>query len=54
VEAVTYGRVVFDNLKKIIAYLLPAGSFSEFWPVFGNVVLGLPQVLSSFLMIIIW
>lgn len=25
VEAVKYGRVVFDNLKKVIAYLLPAG-----------------------------
>lgn len=54
VEAVKYGRVVFDNLKKTITYLLPAGSFSEFWPVMTNVVFGLPQVLSSFLMIIIW
>jgi sodium/potassium-transporting ATPase subunit alpha len=54
VEAVQYGRVVFDNLKKTIAYLLPAGSFSEFWPVMTNVMFGLPQVLSSFLMIIIW
>lgn len=54
VEAVRYGRVVFDNLKKTIAYLLPAGSFSEFWPVMTNVIFGLPQVLSSFLMIIIW
>ncbi|ELR02104.1 hypothetical protein VC83_06615 [Pseudogymnoascus destructans] len=53
VHAVRYGRVVFDNLKKTIAYLLPAGSFSEFWPVFGNVIFGLPQILSSFLMIII-
>lgn len=53
VEAVQYGRVVFDNLKKTIIYLLPAVSFSEFWPVFTNVVFGLPQVLSSFLMIII-
>ncbi|EEU34196.1 uncharacterized protein NECHADRAFT_85426 [Fusarium vanettenii 77-13-4] len=53
VEAVRFGRVVFDNLKKVIAYLLPAGSFSEFWPVFTNVVFGLPQILSSFLMIII-
>ncbi|KAF7162408.1 hypothetical protein CNMCM6106_009382 [Aspergillus hiratsukae] len=53
VEAVQYGRVVFDNLKKTIIYLLPAGSWSEFWPVFTNVVLGLPQALSSFLMIII-
>jgi sodium/potassium-transporting ATPase subunit alpha len=53
VEAVKYGRVAYDNLRKTICYLLPAGSFSEFWPVFTNVVFGLPQVLSSFLMIII-
>lgn len=54
VEAVQYGRVVFDNLKKVICYLLPAGSFAEFWPVITSVVFGLPQILSSFLMIIIW
>ncbi|EEP78988.1 Na/K ATPase alpha 1 isoform [Uncinocarpus reesii 1704] len=29
VEAVKYGRLTFDNLKKTIIYLLPAGSFSE-------------------------
>ncbi|CCT69115.1 K, P-type ATPase (mediates high-affinity potassium or sodium uptake) [Fusarium fujikuroi IMI 58289] len=52
--AVQYGRVVFDNLKKVISYLLPAGSFSEFWPVMAFVAFGLPQALSSFLMIIIW
>lgn len=53
VEAVKYGRVVFDNLKKTIIYLLPAGTFSEFWPIFTNVIFGLPQILSSFLMIMI-
>lgn len=53
VEAVKYGRVVFDNLKKTIIYLLPAGTFSEFWPILTNVLLGLPQILSSFLMIMI-
>lgn len=53
VEAVKYGRVVFDNLKKTIIYLLPAGTFSEFWPIFTSVILGLPQILSSFLMIMI-
>ncbi|KAH7305561.1 Na,H/K antiporter P-type ATPase [Stachybotrys elegans] len=53
VVAVQYGRVVFDNLKKVIAYLLPAGSFSEFWPVMTFALFGLPQILSSFLMIII-
>lgn len=54
VIALQYGRVVFDNLKKVISYLLPAGSFSEFWPVMASVAFGLPQILSSFLMIIIW
>lgn len=34
-------------------YLLPAGSFSELWPVVTNVAFGIPQILSSFLMIII-
>jgi sodium/potassium-transporting ATPase subunit alpha len=42
-----------ENLKKTICYLLPAGSFSEFWPVFTSVIFGMPQILSSFLMIII-
>ncbi|KAJ3181675.1 hypothetical protein HDU87_000693 [Geranomyces variabilis] len=27
--AVNYGRLVFENLKKVIIYLLPAGSWSE-------------------------
>ncbi|KAH6620011.1 hypothetical protein C7974DRAFT_457820 [Boeremia exigua] len=53
VEAVQYGRLVYDNLKKTIVYLLPAGSFSELWPVITNVAFGIPQILSSFLMIII-
>ena len=52
-DAVLYGRVVFDNLKKTICYLLPAGTFSELWPIMTNVIFGLPQILSSFLMIII-
>ncbi|KAJ8099582.1 HAD-like domain-containing protein [Lipomyces tetrasporus] len=37
VEAVEYGRVVFDNLKKTVGYLLPAGSYAELWPVVTNV-----------------
>ncbi|CAK7206964.1 hypothetical protein SEUCBS139899_009771 [Sporothrix eucalyptigena] len=53
VEALRFGRMMFDNLKKTIAYLLPAGTFSEFWPVITNIVFGIPQILSSFLMIII-
>lgn len=51
VIAVEYGRLVYDNLKKTILYLLPAGSFSELWPVITNVAFGIPQILSSFLMV---
>ncbi|WWC71995.1 uncharacterized protein I206_105954 [Kwoniella pini CBS 10737] len=53
VVAVEYGRLVFDNLKKTCLYLLPAGSFSELMPILLNVLLGLPQILSSLQMIII-
>ena len=47
------GRLVFQNLQKVIGYLLPAGSWSEIWPVVLNVFFGVPLPLSSFLMIII-
>lgn len=53
IEAVRLGRLVFQNLQKVIAYLLPAGSWSEIWPVIMNVFFGVPLPLSSFLMIII-
>ncbi|RCK62401.1 Potassium-transporting ATPase alpha chain 2 [Candida viswanathii] len=53
IEALKFGRLVFENLKKTICYLLPAGSYSELWPVIMNVFFGMPQMLSSFLMIII-
>jgi sodium/potassium-transporting ATPase subunit alpha len=52
IEAADMVLLVFDNLKTIV-YLLPAGSFAELWPVITNVLFGLPQVLSSFLMIVI-
>ncbi|KAF9435422.1 hypothetical protein BGZ76_006327 [Entomortierella beljakovae] len=51
--AMRLGRIVFQNLKKVIGYLLPAGSWSEIWPVLVNTFLGTPLPLSSFLMIII-
>ena len=53
VIAIRYGRLIFDNLNKVIIYLLPADPFSELRPVILNVFFGLPQVLSSFYMIII-
>jgi sodium/potassium-transporting ATPase subunit alpha len=53
VVGIKYGRLVFDNLKKVVLYLLPAGSFSELLPILANVFFGLPLPLSSFLMIVI-
>ncbi|KAL4971361.1 hypothetical protein BDW66DRAFT_155739 [Aspergillus desertorum] len=53
VEAIRLGRLVFQNLQKVISYLLPAGSWSEIWPVLLNVFFGVPLPLSTFLMIII-
>jgi sodium/potassium-transporting ATPase subunit alpha len=52
-EAIRLGRLVFQNLQKVIGYLLPAGSWSEIWPVLVNAFAGTPLPLSSFLMIMI-
>ncbi|KAF9202413.1 hypothetical protein BGZ49_007427 [Haplosporangium sp. Z 27] len=51
--AIRLGRLAFQNLQKVIGYLLPAGSWSEVWPVLINVFLGTPLSLSSFLMVVI-
>jgi sodium/potassium-transporting ATPase subunit alpha len=40
VKGIERGRVAFENLKKIVTYLIPAGSFSEATPVLANVFLG--------------
>ncbi|RBR09811.1 uncharacterized protein FIESC28_09710 [Fusarium coffeatum] len=53
IDAMRLGRLVFQNLQKVISYLLPAGSWSEIWPVILNVFFGVPLPLSAFLMIII-
>ncbi len=41
VAAVRYGRIIFDNIKKVIVYLL-ADSFTEILLVGGAIVLGMP------------
>jgi sodium/potassium-transporting ATPase subunit alpha len=46
-EGIRLGRLVFQNLQKVIAYLLPAGSWSEIWPVVLNVFFGVPSPLST-------
>ncbi|RDB19722.1 Sodium/potassium-transporting ATPase subunit alpha [Hypsizygus marmoreus] len=52
-DGIRLGRLVFQNLQKVITYLLPAGSWSEVWPVVLNVFFGVPLPLTAFLMIII-
>jgi len=51
VAGIESGRLFFENLKKVILYLLPAGSWSELLPVLVTVFLGLQQPLGSFEMI---
>ncbi len=41
VDAVTQGRVIFDNLRKVITYLF-ASSFTEIILVAGSIIAGLP------------
>ncbi|EGV65432.1 magnesium-transporting ATPase (P-type) [Yamadazyma tenuis] len=53
IHGVKFSRLVFENLRKTICYLLPAGSYAELWAVLLNVIFGFPQMLSSFFMIII-
>jgi sodium/potassium-transporting ATPase subunit alpha len=53
ITGIRQGRCLFDNLKKVMIYVLPAGEFSEILPVVANVCLGLPLSLSAFLMIVI-
>ena len=53
VIAIELGRAVFDNLKKVIIYLLPAGTWSEMLTILCSIFFGMQSMLSSFLMIII-
>ena len=51
--AILNGRLVFDNLKKVILYLIPGESFAELLPMLVTIFFGIPQNLSSFQMLII-
>jgi magnesium-transporting ATPase (P-type) len=48
---IKYGRLVFDNLIKVMLFLFPSGSWCEIIPVILNVFFGLPIPLSAFLMV---
>lgn len=51
IVGIVYGRLVFENLRKIIVFLMTTGATVEFLAVFFNVVLGVPTPLSSFLQV---
>ncbi len=53
VNGIRQGRLLFDNLRKVIAYLLPAGSFSEVIPIFAYVFFGIPLPLTTLQMMAI-
>lgn len=46
--AIEMGRLVFDNLRKVTLYLLPAGSYTEFMAVFFNVLLGMQIPMTTY------
>jgi len=50
---ISNGRLVFENLKKVICYLIQGGCWCEMITILGTVFLGFPVPLSGFLMIVI-
>ncbi|KAF9231508.1 hypothetical protein BU15DRAFT_82299 [Melanogaster broomeanus] len=46
--AIEMGRLVFDNLKKVTLYLMPAGSYTEFMAVLSSVLLGMQMPMSTY------
>ncbi|CAF2143858.1 unnamed protein product [Rotaria magnacalcarata] len=48
IKAIETGRLLSDNLKKVAIYLLPAGSWSQIWPVFFTYWFGMPLALPAF------
>jgi len=51
IVGINYGRLVYENLKKVVIYLLPAGTMCELAATAANVFFGLPKMISPMLMI---
>jgi len=45
VDAVEEGRIIFENIKKVVAYVL-SDSFAEIFTIFGAILLGWPAPLT--------
>jgi len=48
VVGIENGRLVFENIKKVMFIVMPAGTYAEFMAVLANVVFGMQLALSSF------
>ena len=53
VQGILEGRLIFENLRKVIGYQISCGCWAELLPVLATFFLGLPQPLSSFAMILV-
>ncbi|KAJ3079669.1 hypothetical protein HDU99_010365, partial [Rhizoclosmatium hyalinum] len=47
IAGIESGRLCFDNIKKVIMYLIPCGTFSELWPVLLSIFIGIPMPLNT-------
>lgn len=48
VVGIENGRLVYENIKKVMFIVMPAGTYGEFMAVLANVVFGMQLALSSF------
>ncbi|KAI9208515.1 uncharacterized protein BJ171DRAFT_489165, partial [Polychytrium aggregatum] len=53
ISGIESGRLCFDNVKKVIMYLIPCGTWSELWPVLFAIFLGIPLPLNAALDLVI-
>ncbi|KAJ3070803.1 hypothetical protein HDU98_006192 [Podochytrium sp. JEL0797] len=47
IAGIESGRLCFDNIKKVIMYLIPCGTWSELWPVLLSIFIGIPMPLNT-------
>ena len=47
------GRLAYDNIRKIIGFLMPACVFTETFATLSNILLGTPMLFSTFQMILV-
>ncbi|KAJ3068629.1 hypothetical protein HDU98_008222, partial [Podochytrium sp. JEL0797] len=47
IAGIESGRLCFDNIKKVIMYLIPSGSWAELWPVLLSIFSGIPNPLNA-------